>query len=104
LESVSISFGCHESGGRAVGRRLSPLPAVLGLHRRRRLRARPFATKLRGRLEIVTGEQAKRQLPDLQQLGEHAHQLPMLHTDNTPEHNLQQTITIRAHIIAGSDI
>ena len=66
------------------------------------------------RLEIVTGDQAKRQLPDsqcglaaltmqasfaagdltgglvtgIQQLGEHAHQLPMLHTDNTPDHNL----------------
>ncbi len=93
---------------------------------------RPFATRLHGRLddpersvlvyvdppgrrlEIVTGGQAKRQLPDsqcglaaltmqasfaagdltgglvtgIQQLGEHAHQLPMLHTDNSPEHNL----------------
>ena len=93
---------------------------------------RPFATRLHGRLEdpdhsvlvyvdppgrrleIVTGEQAKRQLPDsqcglaaltmqasfaagdltgglvtgVQQLGEHAHQLPMLHTENAPEHNL----------------
>jgi uncharacterized membrane protein YgcG len=93
---------------------------------------RPFATKLHGmlddpdhtvlvyvdppgrRLEIVTGDQAKRQLPDsqcglaaltmqasfaagdltgglvtgIQQLGEHAHQIPMLHTENAPEHNL----------------
>ncbi len=93
---------------------------------------RPFATKLHEqlddpdhsvlvyvdppgrRLEIVTGDQAKRQLPDsqcglaaltmqasfaagdltgglvtgIQQLGEHAHQLPMLHTDNAPDHNL----------------
>jgi uncharacterized membrane protein YgcG len=93
---------------------------------------RPFATKLHSqlddpdrsvlvyvdppgrRLEIVTGSQASRQLPDsqcglaaltmqasfaagdltgglvtgIQQLGEHAHQLPMLHTENTPEHGL----------------
>lgn len=66
------------------------------------------------RLEIVTGAQAKRQLADsrcglaaltmqasfaagdltgglvtgIQQLGDHAHQLPMLHRDNSPEHNL----------------
>lgn len=93
------------------------MPTVMPTVRTRDQAARPARRPRRPArrgLEIVTGERAKRQLPDsqcglaaltmqasfaagdltgglvtgIQQLGEHAHQLPMLHTENAPEHNL----------------